>query len=137
MSNLTEQIGIRNAANDVDLVDIYQELFKGRFALKTQQLTATGAMNAKTGLLLLSHASVIIAATIPAPSAVGQLLAIVNNSASGTAAHTATLPSGVTWNGTNTIATLNAPDEALLVVATSLTRYFILANLGSVALSGP
>ena len=99
-----------------------------------QELTASGAITRNNGLVLLNHATVIIAATLDAP-AVGDELFIIDNAASGTAAHTVTVPAGVTWDGTNTIATLNAPDEALHVVAISATRWFILENIGSVALS--
>ena len=76
----------------------------------------------------------IIAATLAAPT-VGDDLVIVNTSASGTVAHTVTLPAGVTWDGTNNTATLDAPEEALHVVALTATRWLILANIGSVALS--
>ena len=99
-----------------------------------QTLTATGAITVTSGLVLLNHATVIIAATLAAPTA-GDELFIVDSSASGTAAHTVTLPSGVTWDGTNNTATLNAPGEALHVVALSATRWFILENIASVGLS--
>jgi hypothetical protein len=102
---------------------------------ESQILTATGAITVgRHGIVQLNHASVIIAATLAAPT-VGDDLVIVDNSASGTAAHTVTLPAGVTWDGTNNTATLNAPGEALHVVALSATRWFILENIGSVALS--
>lgn len=100
----------------------------------SQTLTASGAITITNGLVLLNHASTIIAATLAAPT-VGDELFIVDSSASGTAAHTVTLPSGVTWDGTNNTATLNAPGEALHVIAISTTRWFILENIGSVALS--
>lgn len=99
-----------------------------------QTLTASGAITLDSGLVILAHDSTIIAATLDAPVA-GDELYIVNNSASGTAAHTVTCASGVTWDGTNDIATLNAPGEALHVIALSATRWFILENIGSVALS--
>lgn len=101
---------------------------------QTQELTATGAITIDNGVAFLNHASTIIAATLDAPTA-GDVLYIVNNSASGTAAHTVTLPSGVTFDGTNDIATFNAPGEALHLVAMSATRWLIIANVGSVALS--
>jgi hypothetical protein len=101
---------------------------------RSQELTASGAVTINSGLLLLNHATVIIAATLDAP-AVGDELFIVDSSASGTAAHTVTLGAGVTWDGTNNTATLNAPGEALHVIAISATRFFILENIGSVALS--
>ena len=100
----------------------------------SQELTASGAITRNNGLVKLNHASTIIAATLDAP-VIGDVLWIVDSSASGTAAHTVTTPSGVTWDGTNNTATLNAPDEALLVIALSATRWFIMVNTGSVALS--
>lgn len=102
---------------------------------QSQILTATGAITVGNhGVVQLNHASVIIAATLAAPQA-GADLWIVDNSASGTAAHTVTLPAGVTFDGTNNTATLNAPGEALYLVALSATRWFIALNIGSVALS--
>jgi hypothetical protein len=100
-----------------------------------QELTASGAITLKNGLVLLNHATVAIAATLPAPTAIGQELIIVDSSASGTAAHTVTVPGAVTWDGTNDVATLNAPGEALHVIAISLTRWLVLENIGSVAFS--
>lgn len=100
----------------------------------TQELTATGAITINSGLVLLNHATVVIAATLDAPVA-GDELFIIDSSASGTAAHTVTLPGGVTWDGTNDVATLNAPGEALHVIALSATRFFVLENIGSVAFS--
>lgn len=99
-----------------------------------QGLTATGAITITSGLVTLAHNTVVIAATKAAPVA-GDVLYIVNTSASGTAAHTVTLPSGVTWDGTNRVATLDAPGEALLAIAVSATRFFVVANVGSVAFS--
>lgn len=99
-----------------------------------QELTASGAVTIDNGTVLLNHATVIIAATLDAPRA-GDDLVIVNASASGTAAHTVTLPAGVTFDGTNNTATLNAPNEALHLRAISATRWFIVSNIGSVALS--
>lgn len=99
-----------------------------------QELTATGAITINSGLVLLNHASTIIAATLDAPTA-GDELFIVDNSATGTAAHTVTCAAGVTWDGTNNTATLNLLGEALHVIALSATRWFIVTNVGSVALS--
>lgn len=99
-----------------------------------QTLTVTGAITIDSGIVQLQHASTIIAATLDAPT-VGDELYIIDTSASGTAAHTVTLPAGVTWDGTNNTATLNAPNEALHVIAVSATRWFILDNIGAVALS--
>ena len=99
-----------------------------------QTLAASGAITLNSGLVLLAHATVPVEATLDAPAA-GDELFIVNNSASGTAAHTVTLPAGVTWDGTNDVATFNAPGEALHVIALSATRWLILENIGTVAFS--
>lgn len=123
----TSEISI---SGDVDVTGV----IGGAVRQPVQALTATGAITLTSGLVTLSHATVVIAATKAAPTA-GDVLYIVNTSASGTAAHTVTLPSGVTWDGTNRVATLNAPGEALLAIAVSATRFFVVANIGSVAFS--
>lgn len=109
-------------------------LLSGRHRHPVQTLTATGAITLTSGVILLNHATVIIAATLAAPTA-GDELYIIDSSASGTAAHTVTAAAGVTFDGTNNTATLNAPDEALHIIAISATRWYILENIGSVALS--
>ena len=106
----------------------------GRVNLAEQILTATGAISPDVSLVKLQHNSTVIAATRVAPES-GDVLVVINTSASGTAAHTVTLPSGVTWNGTHRIATLNAPGEALVCMAISATRYQVLVNVGEVAFS--
>lgn len=106
----------------------------GQLKRKVQTLTASGRVQSTGGLLILSHPSTIIAATLPKAQP-GDDLIIVNNSASGTAAHTVTCPAGTTFDGTNNTATLNAPNEALHLVALSASRWFILENIGAVALS--
>lgn len=107
---------------------------QSRFRHEVQELVASGAINKFSGLILLNHATVAIEATLAAPTA-GDELFIVDNSASGTAAHTVTLPSGVTWDGTNDVATFNAPGEALHVIALSATRFLVVTNVGAVAFS--
>lgn len=97
-----------------------------------QELTASGAVNSTTRVLELNHATVVIEATwtvIP-----NTLFIVKDTSASGTAAHTLTLTSG-TFDGTNTIATLNARDEALVVWFDSAGRGSVIVNLGAVGLS--
>ena len=102
----------------------------------SQALTASGAITIKSGLVTLAHNTTAIAATKAAP-AVGDVLYIVNTSASGTAAHTVTLPSGVTWDGTNRVVTLDAPGEAIAAIAVSATRFFVFASQGTVSYSSP
>ena len=102
--------------------------------LVTQELTVTGAVNATTRVVFLNHVSTIIAATLAAPVA-GDILIVVNTSATGVIDHTVTLPTGVTWDGTNRIATLDLLGEALVCIAISATRYVVLVNLGTVTFS--
>lgn len=99
-----------------------------------QELTASGAVLAGTRSLELNHATVAIAATYTVVP--NTILIIKDTSASGTAAHTVTLTGG-TFNGTNTVATLNARDEFLMVAFDSAGRGQVIANVGAVALSGP
>ena len=106
----------------------------GEHRRASQTLTATGAISLDSGLVLLDHVSVIIEATLDAP-AVGDELYIVDGSLTGTVAHTVTLGSGVTWDGTNNTATFNLLGETLHVIAITATRFLILENIGSVALS--
>jgi len=133
-SVVTDTIAERTSAAGVTVDGM--EIKDGRHdgGRKLQALTATGAITINSGLVQLNHATVVIAATLDAPTA-GDELFVVDNSASGTAAHTVTLPAGVTWDGTNNTATLNAPGEALHLIALSATRWLVLENIGSVAIT--
>lgn len=97
-----------------------------------QELTASGAVTAGIQSLELNHATVVIAATVAAPTP--GLFVVKDTSASGTAAHTVTLTTG-TWDGTNDVATLNAPGEALVVYFDSAGNGVIVENIGAVVLS--
>lgn len=100
----------------------------------SQELTASGAIASSVKDIRLNHATVAIAATFtPKPG----LVTITDNSASGTAGHSVTLGGGATFNGTNTIATLNAPAESLVVFFDDDLKGVVVVNTGSVALSGP
>lgn len=98
-----------------------------------QELLASGAVLKGVQSLELNHATVVIAATMVAPEHPG-FFYVVDTSASGTAAHTVTLTGG-TWNGTATIATLNAPAESLLVFFDAAGNGRVILNTGAVALS--
>lgn len=100
----------------------------------SQELTATGAVSGGVQSVELNHASVVIAATIASAQDHAGIFVVVDTSASGTAAHTCTLTAG-TWDGTNTIATLNAPKEALVVWFDSAGNGTIVENVGTVGLS--
>ena len=101
---------------------------------RVQELTASGAVTAGVQSIELNHASVIIAATVADATAMQGFVIVKDTSASGTAAHTCTLTGG-TWDGTNTIVTLNAPNEAILVYIDSAGDGTIIENVGTVALS--
>lgn len=103
---------------------------------RVHELTASGVVTAGVQSVELNHATVVIEATIADASTHQGLFVVKDTSATGTEAHTLTLTSG-TFNGTNTVATLNARDEALFVYFDSAGRGQVIANIGSVALSGP
>lgn len=101
---------------------------------KVQELTATGAVTAGVQSVELNHATVAVEATIADSTNHQGLLVVKNTSASGTAAHTLTLTAG-TFDGTNNVATLNAPNECLVVYIDSAGDGTIVENVGTVGLS--
>ncbi len=105
----------------------------GAITFDAQALTASGAVSSGVQSVELNHASVVIAATMVATEHKG-LFVVKDTSATGTAAHTLTLTGG-TFNGTATVATLNARDEMLVVYFDSAGRGQVIANVGAVALS--
>ena len=100
----------------------------------SQELTVSGAVNPGVSSVELNHATVVVAATIADSKAHQGLFVVKDTSASGTAAHTLTLTAG-TFDGTNSVATLNAPNEALVVWFDSSGDGTIVENVGTVALS--
>lgn len=123
-------------ATPVEVTATPAEINRVAAAAGVQELTASGAVTPGVRSLELNHATVVIAATIADAAAHPGLFVIKDTSATGTAAHTVTLTAG-TFNGTNTIATLNARDEFLAVYFDSTGRGQVVANVGAVALSGP
>lgn len=104
------------------------------YLITSQELTVSGTVNPGVKSIELNHISTAVAATVADAKAHQGLLTVVDTSASGTEAHTVTLTGG-TWDGTNTIATLNAPAECLVVWIDSAGAGTIVENVGSVALS--
>lgn len=100
----------------------------------SQELTASGAVDAGVQNLRLNHATVVIAATIADAADHAGLMTITDTSASGTAAHTVTLTEG-TFDGTNNTATFNAPAESLVVFFDEDGNGTIVVNTGAVVLS--
>ncbi|AKR54329.1 hypothetical protein XM25_00610 [Devosia sp. H5989] len=121
----------RNGSYNLTIGTASNQAAPGTVSENYQELTASGAVLEGVQSLELNHASVVIAATMkPKPG----LFVVKDTSATGTAAHTLTLTEG-TFNGTNTVATLNARDEMLMVYFDSNLRGQVIANVGSVALS--
>lgn len=96
-------------------------------------ITAEGAIPNTTSFVQLNKAGGALAVTTT-PTA-GQFLVITQIDA-GTAGHTVTLAPG-TYDGTNSIATFNAAGETLVLFGLSSTRFAVVENVGSVALSAP
>lgn len=101
---------------------------------RVQELTVTGAVTAGVQSVELNHDTVVVAATIANAANHQGLFIVKDTSASGTAEHTLTLTAG-TFDGTNNVATFNAPNDALAVYFDSAGNGTILVNVGSVALS--
>lgn len=100
----------------------------------SQELTVSAAITPGVSSIELNHATVAVVTTIADAKAHQGLFVAKDTSASGTAAHTVTLTVG-TFNGTNNVATLNAPLECLVVWFDSAGAGTIVENVGSVALS--
>lgn len=94
----------------------------GQVKRKIELHTATGAIRDTAGLVLLSHPSTVIAATLPAPT-LGDDLIIVNASPSGTAAHQVTPVAGTTIDGSGGAVVLGTPGNVLHLVAQSATAW--------------
>ena len=101
---------------------------------RVQELTVTGNVTAGVMGVELNHTGTIIAATIVSAANHQGLFIVKDTSATGTIAHTLTLTSG-TFNGSDTIATLNARDECLVIWFDSAGRGTIVENIGAVGLS--
>ena len=101
---------------------------------RIEYLAISGAVTAGKQSVELNDDTTIIAATIAAFTDHQGIFIVKNTSSGGIIAHNLTLTSG-TFDGTNTIATLNAPGEALTVYVDSVGNGVILENTGAVVLS--
>lgn len=95
---------------------------------------ASEAIPAGTKIVELNHATVAVEDTIADAANHPGLFIVRNTSASGTVSHKLTLTAG-TFDGTNNVATLDAPDEELVVLFDSAGRGTIIENTGGVVLS--
>lgn len=101
---------------------------------RAQELTVTGTVGVGVMSVELNHATVAVVATVANTLSHPGLFVIKDTSASGVAAHQVVLTNG-TFDGTNATATLNAPNEALVVYFDSAGNGTIVENVGVVALS--
>jgi hypothetical protein len=101
----------------------------------TYTVTAPAAIPSTVRIIELNHASTAIEKTIATlvPYA-NSFLIIKNTSASGTAAHKVTVTTG-TLDGTNKVATLDAPKECLVLFIDSAGNGTIVVNVGTVGLA--
>jgi hypothetical protein len=85
------------------------------------------------GCIFLDSSSAALAVTMPADMAVGSTWVIT---APAGATHDAvlTLPSGVTWDGTNDAATFDAAGETIIAHLISTTRLWV-ANISALTFS--
>ncbi|PWE56769.1 hypothetical protein DEM27_10425 [Metarhizobium album] len=136
LSKADALVAIQQAANGSlkDLASVLTALVNRELEGTAQTLTASGAVTPGVQSLNLNHASVVIAATIADASKHAGFFAVLDSSASGTAAHTVTLTRG-TWDGTNKTITLNAPGESLIVFFDAAGNGQVVLNTGSVAIS--
>ena len=94
---------------------------------------ATHTLSRNVTEIVFGHAN---AATVTLSGAVlpGMLLIARDGSTSGTADKKVKLPTGCTFDGTNTVATMDAAAEQIVAIAITPNRFAIIANVGGVAL---
>jgi hypothetical protein len=105
---------------------------EGPYTPYSEELTETGTVTPGVQSVELNHATVAIDATLAAP--VEGFFIVKNTSASGTAGHNLTLTTG-TFDGTNSVVTFDAPNDALVVYFDSAGNGTIIENVGTAVLS--
>lgn len=115
----------------VNAVDINRVANRGGFF---QELTETAVVIDGIYCLDLNHVDTAIEAEMNPVSHVGFFF-VSDTSASGTAAHTLTLTDLGTFDGTNNVATFDAPGEGLLIFFDGTGKGRVIFNNGEVALS--
>lgn len=105
----------------------------GRIILNSSTPAADGAADMTKSLFILNGATTTIDLTGFTPTAIGQVAVIICSDSTNDC--TVKCGTGCTFDGTNNTSTYADAGDALLLVALSLTRWFIIVNVGSVALS--
>lgn len=120
-------------SNEVSLENVKQNV-PSELRWHQTNVTGAGLISQRAGTIRIEPASASIALLFNYSSLEpGDELLIVNVSASYSVV--IDTPSGVTWDGTNDRATFGTGGDALLVRAISDTRFFVIANIGSVSFS--
>ena len=134
VSGLVQEDFTKLAAIEASAAEIADAADKSIFAA-TYTATAPAAIPSTVRVIELNHASTAIEKTIATlvPYA-NSFLIIKNISATGTAAHKVTVTTG-TLDGTNKVATLDAPKECLVVFVDSAGNGSIVVNVGLVGLA--
>lgn len=127
-----KSLAIGKKGHEVEVVNEEGVLQTG---VKTNILSTDGTVKAclTNGLTLIAGGTGIADLTLAAPSPGDRAIIRIASLTSGTVV--ITTATGVTLNGTNNTATLNAIDEALELVYASANTWAIALNIGAVALS--
>jgi hypothetical protein len=95
-------------------------------SLAGQAITASGSHALAPLQAFVFTDTTARAITFTGAPAYGWLLIIAAQATA--TSHTAKLPAGVTYNGTDNTATLDGAGDVLILLATSATRYLVLYN---------
>jgi hypothetical protein len=95
-------------------------------SLAGQAITASGSHALAPLQAFVFTDTTARALTFTGAPAYGWLLIIAAQATA--TSHTAKLPAGVTYNGTDNTATLDGAGDVLILLATSATRYLVLYN---------
>ncbi len=108
------------------------ENIKGlNFGVSQTISATTGTVKKNSSFIDLDGSSNTVAATLAAPRK-GQWLVVTHSDSTNNA--TLTLTAG-TYDGSNNVATFADADDTLVLFGLSATRFIIVENIGSVALS--
>lgn len=105
----------------------------GRLTVGVSTPTIDGVADMTKGLFILDGTSTGIDLTGFTPAAAGQIAVVWCTDS--TTDCSVTCGSGVTFDGSNNKAVFADAGDALVLIAASATRWLVLVNLGSVALS--
>lgn len=120
------------------IVDVMSGIVRGDVRLKAATYSSDTTVGNNINAVLLNNTAAGVDLTLPAPLdpiAHGLRLLVVFNVDVGGTAHTVATPSGVTFDGTNDLATFATDGQFLVLANVSATRWAVLLNGGTVVLS--